>query len=539
MRRSTADSGETAIPDENFPVAATSPGPDVTRLVDLIRVVARDQPNAPAIEFEGTTYSFARVYGDSVRLANGLLRANLSAGDAVGILASNSPEYLEIYLACQIAGLVAVPLNFRAVSDDVAFVLGNCSARGVLVGPEYVGVLEGALGRLPSVRPDAVFVLGSPEHTLLVDHGDVAEPPRVPPGAPAAIFYTSGTTGFPKGAMMSHLNVLKRIASWRREFGLNGADVVLVPGPVFHMSFSSVALMTMAGGGRVVLTRDFEAPQALELMHRFGVTWSFLVPKMWALIVDAIAAGGDGGAGAGAKLRGLLSSGSPLSAPMLDALVKAFPNARISDAYGWTETGWVSICRHDDLMRGVRSVGRAAFGCELAVLDAEGRELPVGEIGEIYAANQLTFLGYYGNPKASAAIRRGKWETGGDAGFMDADGHLHLVDRKNDMIISGGENIYPAEIERVLVQHPQILEVTVVGVPDEQWGESPRACVVLKPGEQLSGDDLIAFCDGRLARYKRPRSVDFIDALPRNAMGKVLRRELRDRYWQGHAVRVR
>ena len=511
--------------------------PNVSRVVDLIRIAARSQPNAPAIEFEGTTLTFSQVYGASVRLANGLLRTGLAPGDALGILAGNSPEYLQIYLACQLAGLVAVPLNYRAVCDDVAYVLGNSDARGVLVAPEFVAVVEAALPALTSVRRDAVIVMGSPAYRRLVEHDDTTEPPRAALTAPAAIFYTSGTTGFPKGATMSHINVLMRMASWGWEFGLNGADVVLVPGPVFHMSFSSVALMTLAGGGCVVLTREFDAAQALELMQRFGVTWTFLVPKMWAMIVAAIDTGGE--RGAGAKLRGLLSSGSPLSTPMLDALMKAFPHARISDAYGWTETGWVSICRHDDLMRGVRSVGRAAFGCELAIFDPQGRELPPGEVGEIHAANPLTFLGYYGNPKASAAIRRGKWESGGDVGYLDGEGHLHLVDRKNDMIISGGENIYPAEIERVLVQHPKILEVTVVGVPDEQWGESPRACVVLRPGEQASADEFIEFCEGKLARYKRPRSVDFIEALPRNAMGKVLRRDLRERYWQGHAVRVR
>src|SRR5262249_52966339 len=200
----------------------------------------------------------------------------------------------------------------------------------------------------------------------------------------------------------------------------------------------------------------------------------------------------------GRSLRGLLSSGSPLPRPLLEGLVRAFPAARISDAYGWTETGWVSLCRHDDLFGGHRSVGRGAFGCELAGLDREGRALPAGEVGEIYAAPPRSFLGYYGNAAASAAIRHGKWETGGDMGSLDADGFLHLVDRKNDMIISGGENIYPAEIERVLALHPKIFEVTVVGVPDDKWGESPRACVVLHPGVAASEQEIIAFCDGRL-----------------------------------------
>lgn len=510
---------------------------NVGRLVDLIRVVTRRQPDAPAIEFEGATQSYGETYAASLALANGLLRSGLKAGDAVGILAGNSPAYLEFYLACQLAGLVAVPLNYRSVADDVAYVLGNCAARGLFVGEEHLGVAEAALPRLPSLRCETVIVLDRLQHRRLKAESTTEELPAVPPLAPATIFYTSGTTGFPKGAVMSHLNVLSRLVSWGWEFGLNASDVVLIPGPVFHMSFSSIALITLAAGGRVVMMRDFDAASALVLMRRFGVTWSFLVPKMTSMILETITASAD--SGADAKLRGLLSSGSPLPQATLEALVRTFPKARISDAYGWTETGWVSLCRHDDLMRGKRSVGRAAFGCEIAVLDRDGCELPVAEVGEIHAANPVPFLGYFGNPAASAAIRHGKWESGGDMGYLDDEGHLHLVDRKNDMIVSGGENIYPAEIERVLALHPKILEVTVVGVPDEKWGESPRACVVLQAGATATADEVIGFCDGRLARYKLPRSVDFVDTLPRNAMGKVLRRELRERYWQGQDRRIR
>jgi len=524
------------MPLEASEAAPQALAANVTRLVDLIHIVTRRQPGSPAIEFEGRTITYGSLYGDAVRLTNGLRRLGFAIGDEIGILAGNSPDYIQLYLACQLAGLVAVPLNYRAVADDVAYVLGNCSARGVFVGEEYLGIVEAALPRLPSLRRESVIVLGSALHRRLVQDSEANDLPPAPPLTPATIFYTSGTTGFPKGAMMSHLNMLTRLVSWGREFGINSTDVVLVPGPVFHMSFSSIALITLAAGGRVVLMRDFDTKAAVDSMERFGVTWSFMVPKMISMLLEALADGGS--RDVARSLRGLLSSGSPLPKPMLDALVREFPGTRIADAYGWTETGWVSLCRHEDLMRGKRSVGRAAFGCELAVLDREGRKLPVGEVGEIYAANPVTFLGYYGNSLASAAIRRGKWETGGDMGYLDEEGFLHLVDRKNDMIISGGENIYPAEIERVLVLHPKVFEVTVVGVPDEKWEESPRACIVLHAGMMSTEQEIIGFCEGKLARYKLPRSVEFLDTLPRNAMGKVLRRELRDRYWQGHKVRV-
>ncbi len=515
---------------------------NVTRLVDLVRVTTRRQPAMPAIDFDSGSRTFAEVYDRGLQLAHGMLATGLEPGDAVGILATNSPEYLETYLALQLAGLVAAPVNFRLVGEEVAYILSNCEARGLVIGAEFLSLLDRIRPGLPTLRERSVVVLGRPTEHEQTYEGLLARaqarefPSLASPWSPATIFYTSGPTGFPKGAMMSHLNVLTRLASWGWDFGITGADVVLIPGPVFHMSFASIALVTLAAGGRVILMRDFTPDAALDLIERHGVTWSFLVPKMLSLLLDTLAEAGRHRDVS--SVRGILSSGSPLSKPVFEQLVDAFPNARIDDAYGWTETGWVSLCRHQDMLRKERSVGRAAFGCELAVCNEAGEEVPPGEVGEIFAANPIPFLGYYGNPGATALMRRGKWETGGDLGTLDDDGFLYIVDRKKDMIVSGGENVYPAEIERVLAQHPGILEVAVVGVPDERWGESPRACVVIHPGQSVTAEEIMGFCNGRLARYKHPRSVAFLDALPRNAMGKVLRRELRERYWQGRDIKV-
>lgn len=516
--------------------------PNVLRIADLVRTVARRQPDAPGLEFQNESFTFAGLYGAAVKLAHGLLQSGLVRGDRVGILAQNCPEYLVTYLACQLAGCAAVPVNFRLVGEDVAWVLGNCEARGLVVSEEYLPLAMKALEGLSGLRKGVQVILGaSGEHPLT--YLDIqrrplpaADLPGVSPLDLSTIFYTSGTTGFPKGAMMSHLNVLTRLVSWGWDFGIGADDVVLVAGPVFHMSFSSIALITLAAGGRVVLMRDFEPEAALDLIERFGVTWSFLVPKMISLLADAAQARSR--SPNLTSIKALLSSGSPLTKQMLDQFKTVFPGVKINDAYGWTETGWVTLCRHHDVMTRERTVGRAGFGCEIAILDENGSELPPGEVGEIYAANPISFLGYYGNPAATEASRRGKWESGGDLGFLDREGFLHIVDRKHDMIISGGENIYPAEIERVLAQCPKILELTVVGVPDDKWGESPRACVVLKPGMQATEAEIIAYCEGRLARYKMPRSVVILESLPRNAMGKVLRRELRERFWKGREMRV-
>lgn len=506
---------------------------NVTRLADLVRGSARRQPSAPAIEFEGRTRTIGEVYAAGLSLANGFIASGLQPGDRVGILAENCPEYLETYLGCHMAGLVAVPVNFRLVADEVAYILGNCEARGLVVAKEYLPLVEQALPRLPLLSEGLKVVIGPPRaeagsYARLISENEPREVRvQVSPLSPATIFYTSGTTGFPKGAVYSHLNVLSRFIFNGWEYGINAGDVVLVSGPVFHMSYSSLALITLCAGGRVVLTNGLTGEGGLETIERYGVTWSFLVPKMLALLVEAAAA--RGARPNMSSIRGLLSSGSPLSKVLLDSITGTFPGVPIIDAYGWTEVGWITLCRHRDVLERERTVGRAAFGCELAILNEEGRELPAGAVGEIFTANPVPILGYYGNPKATAAARRGRWETGGDLGFLDEEGFLHLADRKSDLIISGGENIYPAEIERILAQHPKVAELTVVGVPDEKWGESPRAYVVPKPGEQVTASELITFCEGRLARYKHPRSVEFLSTLPRNAMGKVLRRELRNR----------
>jgi acyl-CoA synthetase (AMP-forming)/AMP-acid ligase II len=366
---------------------------------------------------------------------------------------------------------------------------------------------------------------------------DAAEPPApAPASAPAAIFYTSGTTGFPKGVVMSHLGLLTRFSSYGWRFGITEESVVLVPGPVFHQSFGGLALLVLCAGGRLVLHSQFDADHVVETLQRQKVTWSFMVPKMHSDVVDALR--GRGPVPGCEELRGLLSSGSSLPTPVLEGLVEAFPRARIADAYGWTECGWVTYCRHEDLLGASRTVGRSSFGCEIAILDDDGRELGAGETGQIYAATPVPFLGYHENPQATASIRHGKWETGGDVGMLDDQGFLTIYDRKRDVIISGGENVYPAEIERVLSEHPKVLEVAVVGVPDARWGEAPRACVVLKPGESLSEAEILEFCVGKLARFKHPRSAVLLESLPRNSLGKTLRRELRERYWEQAQQRV-
>jgi acyl-CoA synthetase (AMP-forming)/AMP-acid ligase II len=508
--------------------------PNITCLADLIGIAVRRNPNAVAIEFEGGNRTYGQFWERANRCARALLALGFNAGDRVVLFANNSAEYLETYMGLQLAGLVAVPANYRLTADELGYLVNNSRSSALVIGEEYLPLLASLGARMP-FGPDKIVVIGSAKdharsyERLIGAAPSSAMPSRARLNNPGAIFYTSGTTGFPKGAMMSHLTMLTRFSSWGWRFGITEDEVTLVPGPIFHQSFGSVAIVSLCVGAKVILRSEFRGEEILNDMDHYGVTWCFLVPKMISTLQEAAANGAR--VGECRALRGIMSSGARLPTPLIDGFEQMFPRARLSDAYGWTESGWLTYCRHEDLIRTSRSLGRASFGCEVAILDDEGKRLPPGEAGQIYAINPVPFIGYFDNPEATAAMRVGKWETGGDVGVMDEEGFLHILDRKRDTIISGGENIYPAEIERVLVEHPKILEVAVVGVQDKKWGESPRACVVLREGEAITEDEVVSFCVGKLAKFKHPKSMVVLDALPRNSMGKVLRRELREQFW--------
>ena len=508
--------------------------PNVRCLADLIGIAVRRNRDAIAVEYDGGQRSYGRFWARSLRCANAMIALGFKPGDRIAVFAQNCPEYLEVYVGLQLAGLVAVPANYRLSGDELAYLLNDSGSSGLIIGAEFLPLLATQLGKIRIAAAQTVVFGSTAEHgyayeRLLAKASDADLPRSTLPGNPGAIFYTSGTTGFPKGAMLSHLALLTRFCSWGWRFGITEEEVTLVPGPIFHQSFGSVALISLCVGARVVLRSEFRGEQILDDLAHRGITWSFLVPKMISTLLESAASGAR--IGDCKQLRGIMSSGARLPTPVIAGFEALLPRASLSDAYGWTESGWITYCRHQDMMRTNRSLGQASFGCELAILDEEGRVLGPGEIGQIHAANPVPFLGYYNNPDATAAMRSGRWETGGDVGLMDEQGFLHILDRKRDTIISGGENIYPAEIERVLAEHPKIVEVAVVGVPDEKWGESPRACVVLREGEQITEQELVSFCAGRLAKFKYPKSIFTLDALPRNSMGKVLRRDLREQFW--------
>ncbi len=438
-------------------------------------------------------------------------------GPTVAIVAPNSVDHLAAYLACQVVGAAAVPVNNRLAPAEVGFLLADSGASIILARDPHVGLAG-----------DAVAAAGTP--TAVVDLATLLDPsdssgsawtgPSGPEAAdrPALIAYTSGTTGFPKGSVVSNRGLLTRLSQWSWTFGLGPRQVLSTPGPVFHLSYGGLSLAHLAAGGRNRLMVDFDPRAALD-EYRHHSSWAFLVPSMTALIVEEWERAGRPALD---RLEWLLSSGAPGPMSLLDRAFDVFPNATITEAYGWTEGGWVTYEIKDRSRLVPHSVGWPILGTEVQVRDDAGQPCAPGEPGEVVARSVTPFGGYLGNPTATAdALTGDGFCRSGDVGIRDPDGRLRIVDRVKDMIITGGENVYCAEVERVLIDHPAIVEAAVVGLPDDTWGERVTAVVVGRDAAPVDPDDVIEHCRRHLARYKAPRQVEVAESLPRNPMGKV------------------
>jgi len=348
----------------------------------------------------------------------------------------------------------------------------------------------------------------------------------------AVQMYTSGTTGHPKGAQLSHANLLTLLPGALRQFGRwHDGDVSLVCMPLFHIGGSGWALVGLYAGAEIVLAREFDPAAMLRLIAEFGVTKAFLVPAMILFLLQAPQCAKTDFS----SLELIAYGASPAPIELLRAALKAF-GCGFAQVYGLTETtGAITYLPPEDhgehAIERLKSCGKPMTGVAIKILDASGHELPPGEVGEVVCRTPQIMLGYWDLPEATRAAIRDGWFHTGDAGYMDGDGYVYIYDRVKDMIISGGENIYPAEVENALFGHPAIADVAVIGVPDEKWGEAVKAVVVKKPGIEVSIAELIEFARSRIGGFKVPRSIDFVDALPRNPSGKILKRELRKPYW--------
>ncbi|MCV7371519.1 long-chain-fatty-acid--CoA ligase [Mycolicibacterium arabiense] len=494
------------------------------------------QPDDTALRFLGRTTTWAELDRRVTALAGALGRRGIGFGDRVLILMLNRTEYVESFLAANLLGAIAVPVNFRMTPPEIAYLVGDCEARIVITESVLAGVAT-AVRALDSTLATVIVAGGATDDgvlgydDLIAEDGPPPEPVDVPNDSPALIMYTSGTTGRPKGAVLTHTNIAVQGASSLFTIGADlNNDVGFVGVPLFHIAGIGNMISGLTLGRPTVLypLGAFDPDGLLGVLEAEKVTAIFLVPAQWQAVCAAQQAHPRN-----LRLRALSWGAAPASDTLLRDMAATFPGAEIFAAFGQTEMSPVTcMLLSDDAIRKLGSVGRVIPTVAARVVDEDMNDVPDGEVGEIVYRAPTLMAGYWNNPEATAEAFHGGWFHSGDLVRRDDEGYIWVVDRKKDMIISGGENIYCAEVENVLAAHPAIAEVAVIGRPDERWGEIPVAVVALGAAAppDLTVADLDDFLTERLARYKHPKAVEVVEALPRNPAGKVLKTELRTRF---------
>jgi acyl-CoA synthetase (AMP-forming)/AMP-acid ligase II len=481
--------------------------------------------------FEGETITYTEMAARVVSLAGGLSERGVVRGDVVGLLSYNCPEFLETVFAASYLGAIAMPINWRLAAPEVRYILEHSEARALVCDGSLIELADEAMRGMEatlvraSVSPDAHD--GWTPLQQVAGSGNQPAPASVAADDIHRLMYTSGTTGRPKGVMITHANLAWKNLAHIVEFGFTSADLGLACGPLYHVGALDLTTTSLiAAGATVILHRSFEASAVVDELERSRVTTVWLAPAM----VNAIMALPDLDQRDLSSVRLIINGGEKMPIPLIERIQRTFPTAWFADAYGLTETvSGDTFLDRDSIVTKLGSVGRPCLYLELDLWDSSGNSVPAGERGEIVMRGPKVFKGYWRDAEATATAFAGGWFHSGDIGVRDDDGYLFIVDRLKDMIVSGGENIASSEIERVLYEHESVVEAAVVGRPDARWGEVPVAFVVLREDGTVTADVLLDHCRARLARYKVPKEITFLEAVPRNPSGKVLKRELRER----------
>ncbi len=509
-------------------------------VAECLRRWARQRPDHPAIRWDSQQITYGQLDRRTNRLAQALAGTGVEAGDRVAYLDKNGPEQLELLFATAKLGAVACPVNYRLAPPEIAYIVADSQAKVFVVGGEFVDAVAQVESDLPGVLKVAMggATRSWPGYAEWRDAGADADPEVVVgPDDVACQLYSSGTTGRPKGVELTTANLACDRDLYAQVMGLGPDSVSVVPMPLYHIGGTGWALAGFWQGATNLIVREIVPERLVDLMVEEKVTHGFIVPAVISFMLSVPGVDQRDWS----HLQSVLYGASPISEAVLSAAVRTF-GCRFVQAYGLTEsTGTIIYLPAEDhdpdgLRRHrLRACGIPIPGHEAKIVDPlTGEDVPDGEVGEIWVCGPSVMAGYWRQPEQTAeVIRPGGWLRTGDAGYRDGDGYFYVHDRVKDMIVSGGENVYPAEVENVLMAHPDVADVAVIGVPHERWGETPRAMVVPVPGRQPTEEALLAFCRERLAGFKCPTSVAWLEALPRNPSGKVLKKDLRAPFWQG------
>lgn len=510
-------------------------------LTQALRRSLQQRPNEIATICNGRRQTWAQFGQRVARFAGALREHGVRSGERVALMALNSDRYLEYYYAVWWGGGVVNPVNIRWSPTEVAYSLDDCETSILIVDDAFKPSIE-PLRKLSKALRTVIYCgdgeapVGTLSLDALISQATPADDAFRSGDDLAGVFYTGGTTGFPKGVMLTHTNLASNALSNATEQIVAPGGITLFAAPMFHLAAGALMLASMNFGNRCVFVPAFTPVGVLQTIQSERATQALLVPTMIQMLVDHP----DRPNYDTSSLTGVLYGASPISEGVMRRALAAFPNARFTQAYGMTE---LSPCAtilppwyhspEGQVAGKMRSGGRATYTTEVRIVDDSDDEVPRGTVGEVWVRGPGVMKGYWNKPELTQAALRGGWMHTGDAAYMDADGFVFVVDRMKDMIITGGENVYSAEVENAVAQHPAVAVCSVIGIPSDEWGEMVHATVVLKPGQSATADDILAHCKSLIAGYKCPRSVAFVDSLPLSGAGKVLKNKLREPFWQG------
>ena len=507
-------------------------------LGQMVKVNAKKFPNAVALKDKERSYTYPELNRRVNKLSHSLLSLGLKKGDKFAVLLENCIEIVEAYLAAAKTGLIIVPVHFRFVGKEIVTVMDNSDAKAFIVHDEFAPIVDSIRPDLKNVKSDRYVVVGKKikgykEYEEFIKEASESEPEAdIECHDTWIILYTSGTTGKPKGVVRSHESYIAFFLINAVDFGFTEHDVCLNVMPLYHVNSTFYTFLFLYLGGTAYIhpARLFRAEEILEIIEEEKITYISLIPTHYNLILNVSEEAKKRDVSSITKL---LCSSAPVRKSMKKAIMKFFPGVELYEAYGSTEAGLVTILKPRDQMRKLGSIGCEAVGTDFVkILDEEGNEAPVGEVGELYSRGPMMFEEYYKLPEKTSSSFCGGWFSAGDMAKRDEDGFFYIVDRKDNMIITGGEHVYPSEVEENISKYPGVFDVAVIGLPDHKWGERVAAVVVPKAKIDLDEKSIIHHCRGKMGGYKRPKQIIFIkdEEMPRTPTGKILHRVLRERF---------